>query len=93
MSENSPERGTYNKVLDGRKIPIRGLWVRNARYYARLNVEDPVTGKVTNRWVPLQDAKTVAEAREALNKLKLKRTDKQPPRLGRKSKFDEYADG
>lgn len=92
MSQNSPERGTYRKVLDGRKIPIRGLWVRNGRYYARLNVEDPATGKVSNRRVPLEDAKSVAEAREALNKLKLARADKKLPRLGRKPKFSDYAD-
>ena len=32
---------TFSKVLDGRKQPIRGLWIRGTRYYARLNVENP----------------------------------------------------
>ena len=35
---------TFAKVLDGRKQPIRGLWIRGTRYYARLNVENPLTG-------------------------------------------------
>jgi hypothetical protein len=34
----------FAKVLDGRKQPIRGLWIRGTRYYARLNVENPLTG-------------------------------------------------
>jgi len=32
----------YLKVTDDRKRPIRGLWVRNQRYYVRINVEEPV---------------------------------------------------
>ena len=45
----------YQKVRDGGKRPIRGLWVRNGRYYARLKVEDPDTGHKTNltKWTPL----------------------------------------
>jgi len=30
---------TFAKVSDGRKQPIRGLWIRGERYYARLKVE------------------------------------------------------
>jgi hypothetical protein len=26
----------YQKVLDGRKLPIRGLWQRTDKFYARL---------------------------------------------------------
>ena len=46
---------TFSKVMDGRKQPIRGLWIRGARYYARLNVENPLTGIKKNRRVPLID--------------------------------------
>ena len=42
----------FAKVLDGRKQPIRGLWVRNGRYYARLTVEDPITGLKKMSGVP-----------------------------------------
>ena len=31
----------YQRVRDERKRPIRGLWVRNGRYYAQLTVEAP----------------------------------------------------
>ncbi len=44
---------TFAKVLDGRKQPIRGLWIRGTRYYARLNVENPLTGIKKNQRVPL----------------------------------------
>jgi hypothetical protein len=32
----------FIKGLDGRKQPIRGLWVRNGRFYARLNLNSSV---------------------------------------------------
>jgi hypothetical protein len=34
---------SFAKVFDGRKQPIRGLWVRNGRYYAQL-IENTITG-------------------------------------------------
>ena len=46
---------TFAKVVDGRKQPIRGLWVRNGRYYARLSVADGNTGLKAVRRVPLLD--------------------------------------
>jgi hypothetical protein len=39
--------------LDGRKQPIRGLWIRGTRYYARLNIENPLTGIKKKQRVPL----------------------------------------
>ena len=54
--QNSEKRkahvATFAKVLDGRKQPIRGLWIRGTRYYARLNVENPLTGIKKNQRVP-----------------------------------------
>jgi hypothetical protein len=44
-----PRHLTYQKVRDGRKQPIRGLWVRNGRFYARLTVEDPNMGEKSVR--------------------------------------------
>ena len=40
-SSNVLMQATFAKVVDGRKQPIRGLWVRNERYYAQMTVEDP----------------------------------------------------
>ena len=44
--------GTYQKAVDARKRPIRGLWVRNRKYYARISVEDQGTGRKQVRRVP-----------------------------------------
>lgn len=55
--------------MDGRNQPIRGLWVRNGRFYARVAVENADTGKTTVRRVPLESARTMAEARKALGEV------------------------
>ncbi|MEN9574764.1 MAG: hypothetical protein RL514_2619 [Verrucomicrobiota bacterium] len=60
---------TYQKVLDARKHPVRGLWVRNGRYYARLAIPDPDTGVTQIRRVPLEAAESDAEAQAALRRL------------------------
>jgi integrase len=82
-------------VLDGRKQPIRGLWVRNGRFYAQMQFEDPGTGKKRIRRVPLVDkekqpVKTVPQAVEALNRLKVNRSDSNLPVLHRCQKFGDY---
>jgi hypothetical protein len=45
--------GEFTKVLDGRKQPIRGLYVRNGRYYGRFTFEDENTGQKKTSRVPL----------------------------------------
>ena len=47
VKRQSRHGDTFAKVLDGRKQPIRGLWIRNGRYYARLSVEDSSNGLKT----------------------------------------------
>src|SRR5687768_23878 len=88
---------TFTKVLDGRKQVIRGLWERNGRYYARLMVEDAITGNKTQRRVPLLDkdgaaVRSVSEAREAMERLKIQRTDSTLPVLGRTPLFSAFVD-
>ena len=46
----------FAKVLDGRKQPIRALWVRNGRYYAQLKIENSVAGLKKTLRVPLNDS-------------------------------------
>lgn len=87
---------TFAKVADGRKQPIRGLWIRGQRYYARLKVENPITGIKTTRRVPLMDkegrpVQTVAQAVAELKRLQTQRSDNALPTLTRTPKFDEYA--
>jgi len=85
-----PRAGTYQKALDGRKRPIRGLWQRNGKYYARVSVEDPGTGRKEVRRVPLAAA-TVPQAQAELRRLVIKREENALPILKLTPKFREYA--
>jgi hypothetical protein len=82
--------GNFQKVYDGRRQPIRGLRVRNSRFYARIAVEDPETGRKDVRRVPLEGVHTVAEARKAFNQLLAERDDNNLPVLRRSPKFEDY---
>lgn len=86
----------FAKALDGRKRPIRGLWVRNGRFYARLNLENPVTGIKKTRRVPLADkdgnrVQTVVQAVAELKRLQTQRADGTLPALERTPRFVDYA--
>lgn len=87
---------TFAKVLDGRKQPIRGLWVRNGRYYAQLTFEDSDTGQKKTRRVPLIDPETkqavttTPQAIEEMNRLKVKRSESDLPVLHRCPKFKDF---
>src|SRR6266436_1909560 len=86
--------GAYQKVQDGRKQPIRGLWLRGQRYYARLSVETE-SGEKQVRWIPLTDdqtkepVSTVPQAVAALGRLKVLREDNGLPVLKRTPKLSE----
>src|SRR5476651_986475 len=90
VHDNRPT-DNFQKVFDGRKQPIRGLWVRNSRYYGRISVENPENGQKEVRRVPLEGADTIADARKALNQLLTKRENNDLPALRRSPKFDDYA--
>jgi hypothetical protein len=79
---------TYQKVLDGRKQPIRGLWQRNGAFYARLNVEDDAGRKETRR-VRLE-ATSVPEAQKELFRLRDQRDENALPALRRTPKLEDY---
>lgn len=83
----SHRRHFYQKVLDGRKLPIRGLWTRNGYFIARVRVAVDEGGTVA-KWVTLTDADgrrltTLGDARAALEKLRTQRHDDNLPVLGR----------
>src|SRR5262245_367774 len=82
---------TYQKARDDRKRPIRGLWVRNGRYYAQLKVRDANSGVEAVRRIPLEGVNTTAEAVKAMNRLKVQREDNELPVLRRTPTFEEYA--
>jgi len=79
----------YHKVSDGRKRPIRGLWQRGSRFYARLAVEDLNTGRKEVRRVPLEGAQSVAQALAAMRRLQTQREENNLPVLKRTPKFSE----
>jgi integrase len=70
--------GSMVKVLDSRKHPIRGLWRRGSRFYAQLRFP----GEPCARKIPLEfdgrPARTVAEAIEARDRIKVSRRDGKP---------------
>jgi len=69
VSRHQHRGATYNKVVDKRKRPIRGLWERNGRYYAQLTVEDQVTGFKQVKRVPMEGVSTDAQAVAKLHEL------------------------
>ena len=90
VGKRSSRKGTYQKVFDARKRRVRGLWVRNGRYYARVAVPELGTGVTKVRRVPLEKAGTDAEAKAALRRLLTQREDKSLPTLGQTPKLSEY---
>jgi len=89
---DSIDSGNFQKVVDGRKNSIQGLWQRNNQFYARFSVEDPSNGRKEVRRVPLKGVQTVAEARKEMNKLLTRREDKDLPALKRAPKFGDYVE-
>ena len=80
---------TYTKALDGRKQPIRGLWVRNGQFYAQLKIEDAEGRKKTIR-TRLEGAQTVPQAQKALAELLGQRDKNRLPVLQRTPKLADY---
>lgn len=98
MRAQRHEAGSYQKVTDARKRPVRGLWRRNDRFYAQLSIVDPNTGQKSVRRVPLVDEETKApvatapQAIAALAQLKVRRDDGALPVLRRCPKFSDYVE-
>ena len=90
MRSNSRHRlAAYQKVRDARKRPIRGLWRRNGKFYARLAVEDPNNGRKQVRRVPL-GAETAPQAQVELRRLWTRREENRLPILKLTRKFRDY---
>jgi hypothetical protein len=83
-------RGTYTKVVNASKHPIRELRKRNDRFYARLTVEDEQTGEKVVKWVPLPKAGTPSQAVEQLHGLKTERAENRLRPIGLTPTFAEY---
>ena len=85
-------RATYQRVCDARKHPVRGLWKRNARYYAQITIEDPDTGKKKVQQIPLEGAATDTQAITQFHELKGQRRKGSLPVLRMAPKFSDYAE-
>jgi integrase len=96
QSHGTKSAARFQKVKDGRGQDIRGLWVRNDRYYAQLQIESPLTGEKKVKRVPLKDTDgnpvpTAAQAKDAMERLRVQRVDNTLPVLARTPKFIAYA--
>ena len=82
----------YQKVTDERKRGLRGLWVRNGRYYAQVTLEDPKTGIKAVHRVPLDKAATPAQAKAALDEILVRRRKGQTILQRRTPTFAAFAE-
>lgn len=90
-SRSNSRRYSYQKALDARKHPIRGLWKRNGQFVARITVEDDA-GRKAVKWVPLEKAQTVAQAQEEFRKLLGERSENRLRHIGRAPTLADYAE-
>lgn len=80
---------TYEKVIDGRKQPVRGLWRREGTFYARFSATDQADRK-RDVFRALPDCHTVPAAKEALRKLQDEAAVRAIPVAGRCPTFAEF---
>ncbi|MBM3824981.1 MAG: integrase [Verrucomicrobia bacterium] len=93
----SHRRHSYQKALDGRKQPIRGLYIRNGHFVARISTTHPETNKETTRWFPLLDINqnritTLTEAKTALNELRSNKAKDKLPTTQRVPTLADYVE-
>src|SRR5712691_4200780 len=95
-ARNGNHSAQFIPVRDSRNRRVRGLYQRNGRYYAQLWV-DRGYGKKSARRFPLftsdnLPARTLQEAKEALEVKRHERREDALPLLGRKPIFGDYCD-
>ena len=79
----------YQKVYDGRKRRVRGLWKRGDTFYAQLSLPDADGNKRVRR-VPLE-ASTTAGASDELRRMVIRRNDNHLPAMVQNPRFDHFA--
>jgi hypothetical protein len=89
--------GKFIPARDSRNRRVRGLSVRNGRYYGLLWTGGEDGGKKTSRRFPLSDESgetctTLAHAKEAFERLRGSRRENTLPSGGRKPGFTAWAD-
>ena len=81
--------GKYQKIYDGRKHRVRGLWKRGDTFYAQLSLPDADGNKRVRR-VTLE-ANTIASAADELWRMMIKRNDNQLLAMVQNPRFDHFA--
>jgi integrase len=97
MQRKDTHYASFTTVRDKNKRKIAGLYLRNDRFYSQLWVTDPDTLKKSARKFPLltpegTPCRTVTEARESQERLRVKRQEETLPLAGRKPSFRTWAD-
>jgi len=87
-SGKKPKR--FEKVFDGKRQRVRGLWKRGDRYYVQMTLPRPDGNKKATR-VALQ-AKTLTEARDAYRKLLVQRTEGTATHYANCPEFGEFSE-
>lgn len=89
--------GQFIGVRDSRNRRVRGIYTRNGRFYGLLWTDGADTSKKTARRFPLVDefgtpCTTLAQAKEAYERLRGDRRAKTLPTAGRKPSFASWVD-
>ncbi|MBE0541383.1 MAG: hypothetical protein IH623_08355 [Verrucomicrobia bacterium] len=71
------------------RTAVRGLWIRNGHYHARLDFADTQAGDRETRPVHLAQAHTFPQAHTELRRLQSKREMEELPVLRRCPKFTD----
>src|SRR6266545_2739745 len=96
IPDDANHRAQFTPARDSRNRRVRGLYLRNGRYYCQLWT-DLGNGKKGPRRFPLVDGenqpiRTLAAAREALEIKRHERRENKLPTLGRKPLFADYCE-
>lgn len=89
-ADSAKKTPPFVRVLDGRKQPIRNLWQRGDKFYARLTVPLPSGAKIEKRF-PLA-AVTVTAAKDELATLRQQRNGNSLPVAQAAPLFTEFAE-
>src|SRR5438876_10309476 len=84
----NPRTNAYRKVLDSRQRLVRGLWLRNGKFYANSTVSDEL-GRRSSQWVALSGA-TLDEGKSDYDRLLTERDDDRLPPLGPAPKLADF---
>jgi len=89
LKQHLRRRHKYTKVLDARKRPVRRLYSRNGKFFARVAIEDE-DGRSKITWVPLEKASTVAQAQDELARVVVERQDNDLRHIGLSPTVESY---